>query len=152
MLAQPLDHRDRDHVAAALRVLVQVERKRRTRGGRRGEVLEQLVLGEREVGRRDDRDTVCPGRGGVLRERTRLRCRLRPAMDDHPQRPAGRDRQLRGTAPLVLRQQDALARRAQRQHALERARAVELEQGPEGLLVEPLAAITQRRDRRGEGS
>ena len=32
------------------------------------------------------------------------------------------------------------------------AGGVELEQRPEGVLVEPLAAVAQRRDRRGQGS
>ena len=60
-LAQPLDHRKRDRVPAARLELVEVERHRRAGRRSRAEVLEQLLLVEREVRRRDHRDRVGSG-------------------------------------------------------------------------------------------
>ena len=67
-LAQPLDHRQRDRVAAPRLELVEVERQRRAGARGRLEVREQLGLVEREVRRRDHGDGVGAGRGCVLGE------------------------------------------------------------------------------------
>ncbi len=73
-------------------------------------------------------------------------------MHDHPERPVAGDRQLRGAALFAMPEQDPLAGRAEHEEPLEPACAVEPEQRREGILVEPLAAVAQRRHRSRKGS
>ena len=58
----------------------------------------------------------CPGRRSVLGERHGLGRRLRPAVDDHGQRPL--EKQLGGPASLDRREQDPLPGRPERQDSV----------------------------------
>ena len=83
----------RHRVAARARELVDVERQRRARACSGGEVLEQLGLVQREVGRRDHRDRVGTLLCRVSRERDRVRRRLRAAVNRDLKPPARRPRE-----------------------------------------------------------
>jgi hypothetical protein len=80
-----LHHRHRDRIAAALGVLVDVERQRRAGSGRGGEVLQQLLGSEGEIGRRDDRHGIRADVRGVRRQDGRLSGGLGSAVDDQSQ-------------------------------------------------------------------
>jgi methylglutaconyl-CoA hydratase len=62
----------------------------------------------------------------------------------------GLDEELRGAHPLLDRQQEALPRRAERKQAVDSPRDEEVDVGGERGLVERLARIPQRRQRRGQ--
>ena len=151
--AQLLDHARRDRVAAAGGELVDVERRRRARGGRGREVRQLLRLVQREVRRRDHGDSRHAERGRVLGELDRVGRRLRAAVDrdvDPPVR-GGRERR-RDPLPLLDGEEHALARRAEHEHAVDSAGHEEVDVPGHRLLVDGGAAVAQRRERGSEGA
>ena len=151
LLAQPLDDGDRDRVAAARLELVEVERHRGAGRGGRNEVREQLLLVEREVRRRDDRHRVgaCLGRTGC--ERDGVVRRLRADVHGHlePAR-SGFDERLGDLRPSRGREHDALAGRAEDEHAVEPVPGEEVEIRRDRGGVE--GAVPERRHGGGDGS
>ena len=82
-LAQPFDDGDGNRVAGRALQLVDVERQRRAGAGGGREMREQLVLVEREVGRRDHRHRFDSELGCVRRERYGVCGCLRAAVGKH---------------------------------------------------------------------
>jgi hypothetical protein len=68
-------------------------------------------------------------------------------VDDHAQVACARHRQLRHATPFVGPEHDPFARGAQHEQPVEARAGVEREQRTERVLVQPLAGVTQRRDR-----
>ena len=111
--------------------------------------LRRLV--EREVRRADHGDRRRTGLGRIGGERDRVGCRLRAAVGSDVE-PAGSclDEQAQATPPLLDREEDSLAVRAEREHAVEPGCHVWLDERAERLVVEsalprPGAASPQRR-------
>jgi len=75
----------------------------------------------------------------VLGERAGLGRGLRAAVDDHGQRPV--QEQLRRAPPLGGGEQDPLAGRPEREHAVEPGGRQEVEVRPERLLVQGRALV-----------
>src|SRR5262249_11605542 len=131
-------------IAAAGLELVDVERHRLggLRGG--GEMRQQRVVVEREVRRGDHRPPRPAARRPGLGARRGLRRRLRAPGDGHRQRPF--EEELRRPPPLRRGEQDPLARRPEREHAVQPGCGQEVEVGPEGLLVQSGALFAEWRD------
>ena len=150
-LAQLVQHRQRHGVPARALELVDVEGRRRARCRRRGEVLHERALVQLEVRRPDHGDRVRPGLGRVRRERHRVGRRLRAAMDgDLEPAGGGTQEELERAPPLVGREEDPLAGRAEREDPVQPAVGEEAEVRGERGLVE--AAVAQRRHGGGERS
>ena len=148
---QLLEHRERDRVAAPSRELVDVERRRPARPRRGSEVREQLRLVEREVRRGHHRDGVGADVGCVRRKLDRVPGRLRAAVHRHLE-PAvgGLDEELRRAQPLLDWKQEALAGRAEREQPVDPAGVQEVDVWRDRSLVERLARVLERRQRRRE--
>ena len=119
-LAELVQHRQRDGVAARPLELVDVERRRRARCSRGGEVLEQGTLVELEVRRPDHGDRVhaCPR--GMRGELDRVGGRLRAAVGRDLQPPGGRgDERLDDSPPLVGPEEQPFSGGPEREQAVE---------------------------------
>jgi len=145
--AQLLQHGGGDRIACRRRELVDIERERRARGrgGQEVGVLRRLV--EREVRGPDDDDRVGSDLGRVRGEANCLRRRLRAALNGYLEPVIGRlQKEVGDAAPLFLRQEDSLAGRPEREHAVESGRDEEVDERTERILVELAARALQRCD------
>ena len=143
-----------DRVAARDRELVDVERERRAGAGGGGEVLELRSLVEREVRRRDHRDRVGAGLGGVGGECDRVGGRLRAGVDGDLEtaaaRPRGRARP-RACAPASeSRIPSPFVPSASSPSSPPAARKSATGPNPSSSMAAP--PVAERRDRGGEGS
>ncbi len=144
-LAEAFDHRHRDRVAGPARELVDVERQRSARLGRRAQVLEQRGFVEREVGRRDHGHRVGPDLLRVRRERDRVRRRLGSRVDrDLEAVGASLDEAFGDADAFGGREQDPLAGRAADERAVDAAVREEPREGTDGALVQVAAPVRER--------
>ncbi len=114
---------------------------------------EELVRVEREVRRRDDRDRVGSDERRVLGERRRVGGRLRAAMDgDLEPRSGGLHEELGDAPPLVEIEEHALARRAEREDAVEAVGGQEVDVRRDRLLVDRRPTARERGEGGGDRS
>ena len=113
----------------------------------------ERFLVERVVRRSDDRDGIRALPGGIRRELHGVGRRLSAAVHGHVEAVAGRlDEQARRSFPLLWREEDSLAGRAESEDAVEPARTQKLDVGPERLFVERRPSLAKRRHGGGERS
>ncbi len=152
-LAEALDHCHGDRVAGPARELVDVERQRSARLGRRAQVLEQRGFVEREVGRRDHGHRVGPDLLRVRRERDRVRGRLGSRVDrDLEAVGPSLDESFGDAYAFGRREQDPLAGRAADERAVDAALGEEAGEWTDGDLVQLGAPVLERRHRCGDRS
>jgi hypothetical protein len=114
-------------------------------------MCEQLGLVEREIGRRHHGDPVRADIRGMSRELDRVPRRLGTTVHrDEQSAPRGLDVELCRPHPLLDRQQEALARRPQREQTVKPAGREEVDVGSNSVLVKRLAGVLQRCHSRGQ--
>ena len=143
--AQLVQDRERDGIPTGALELIDVERQRCAGRGRGGEMLDQGALVELEVRRADHRDRVRAGLGRVGGEHDGVGRRLRAAVHrDLESSRRGSHVELERAPALLDREEDPLARRPEREDAVEPARGQEADVRTERLLVQ--APVPQRGD------
>ena len=114
---------------------------------------ELSLLVEAEVGRADHDDRVRSDLGGVDGQRHGLGSRLGAAVDGHEQPPVGGlEEEVRRPPSFLAREQDPLARGAERHDPVETRGDEEVDERPERVVVELAACVPKRRHGCGQGA
>jgi methylglutaconyl-CoA hydratase len=151
LLAEALDHLERDRIAARGLELVEIEGDGRASGGRTPEVLEESLGIEPEVRRADHGDSVDPESRRVLGERDRVCGRLSAAVNRDLQSPRGRrEKELGHTLSFRDREQDPLTGRPEGQDAVQAPVSEEVDVRAEDVLVQGGAVLPEGGQCRGE--
>src|ERR1700682_2612241 len=140
-------------VTATCGELVNKKGQRRAGPPGGGEVFDERIVVEREVGRRDHRHRVCADLGRVRGELDRGGSCLRAAVHDHYHSPVpGLNERFSSRETFGGAQQDALACRAESKDPVDAGSDQVVDHRSYRLQIDRVPAFPQRRHRRGDGA